>query len=341
MRTVTPRLPAPALRNDGTCEILHRGPRGRAVRSLSPAVPSCCDASQKKTGGAAVTWTTSLRLRAHRAECGDAPHRPPRRRREEHSPHAQPGAAARRVPHRARRRPGSSASRSPLARPVDAVLMDVQLPDIDGLDRARAAPPGPARACPVIMMSGHGTIETAVKATRLGARDFLEKPIGRDRLLVALRNALEHRGSGGGAGVAPRRGRQVRDGGTRPGDAAALPPGPARGTERGPRPHHRRERHRQGAGRPRAPPEQPARLGTLRPGELRGGAARAHRERALRPREGRLHRRARAAAGKVRARLRRHPLPRRGGRHAGHHAGQAAPRAAGVASSSGWAAPRR
>ena len=46
---------------------------------------------------------------------------------------------------------------------------------------------------PVIMMSGHGTIETAVRATRLGARDFLEKPIGRDRLLVALRNALEHR----------------------------------------------------------------------------------------------------------------------------------------------------
>ena len=42
------------------------------------------------------------------------------------------------------------------------------------------------------MMSGHGTIETAVKATQLGARDFLEKPIARDRLLVALRNALEH-----------------------------------------------------------------------------------------------------------------------------------------------------
>ena len=42
------------------------------------------------------------------------------------------------------------------------------------------------------MMSGHGTIDTAVKATQLGARDFLEKPIARDRLLVALRNALEH-----------------------------------------------------------------------------------------------------------------------------------------------------
>jgi len=45
---------------------------------------------------------------------------------------------------------------------------------------------------PVIMMSGHGTIDTAVKATQLGARDFLEKPISRDRMLLALKNALEH-----------------------------------------------------------------------------------------------------------------------------------------------------
>ncbi len=43
------------------------------------------------------------------------------------------------------------------------------------------------------MMSGHGTIDTAVRATQLGARDFLEKPISRERLLVALRNALQHR----------------------------------------------------------------------------------------------------------------------------------------------------
>jgi DNA-binding NtrC family response regulator len=79
-----------------------------------------------------------------------------------------------------------------LARPVDAVLMDVRLPDLDGitvLERLLQSRPG----LPVLMMSGHGTIETAVRATRLGARDFLEKPIARDRLLLALRNALEHR----------------------------------------------------------------------------------------------------------------------------------------------------
>ena len=77
------------------------------------------------------------------------------------------------------------------ARPVDAVLMDVKMPDLDGMTAlARLMELKPE--LPVIMMSGHGTIDTAVKATQLGARDFLEKPISRDKLLVALRNALKH-----------------------------------------------------------------------------------------------------------------------------------------------------
>ncbi len=77
------------------------------------------------------------------------------------------------------------------ARPVDAVLMDVKMPDMDGLtalEKLHASKPD----LPVIMMSGHGTIDTAVRATQLGARDFLEKPIARDKLLVSLRNALKH-----------------------------------------------------------------------------------------------------------------------------------------------------
>ncbi|AKQ64811.1 Nitrogen regulation protein NtrX [Myxococcus hansupus] len=77
------------------------------------------------------------------------------------------------------------------ARPVDAVLMDVKMPDMDGLT-ALAKLTELKPELPVIMMSGHGTIDTAVKATQLGARDFLEKPIARERLLVALRNVLKH-----------------------------------------------------------------------------------------------------------------------------------------------------
>jgi two-component system nitrogen regulation response regulator NtrX len=76
-------------------------------------------------------------------------------------------------------------------RPVEAVLLDVRLPDLDGLlvlERLLALRPG----LPVIMMSGHATIDTAVRATQLGARDFLEKPIARDRLLLALKNCFEH-----------------------------------------------------------------------------------------------------------------------------------------------------
>ncbi len=73
--------------------------------------------------------------------------------------------------------------------PVDAVLSDVVMPEMDGLEflaRVRERAPD----VPVILMSGQATVETAVKATRLGALDFVEKPVGLDRLLLTLRNAL-------------------------------------------------------------------------------------------------------------------------------------------------------
>jgi two-component system nitrogen regulation response regulator NtrX len=75
---------------------------------------------------------------------------------------------------------------------VDLVLLDVWLPGMDGLEtlqkiRALDNPPE------VIMISGHGTIETAVRATKLGAYDFLEKPLSIDRTLIVLKNAIDNK----------------------------------------------------------------------------------------------------------------------------------------------------
>ena len=72
----------------------------------------------------------------------------------------------------------------------DAVILDVQLPGIDGIETLRRLKDGDGEL-PVIMISGHGTIATAVAATRSGAFDFVEKPLSRERLLVAVRNALK------------------------------------------------------------------------------------------------------------------------------------------------------
>jgi two-component system nitrogen regulation response regulator NtrX len=72
------------------------------------------------------------------------------------------------------------------------VLLDVWLPGIDGietLERLKSTYPETA----VIMISGHGSIETAVRATRLGALDFIEKPLQIDRTVLAVRNALRQR----------------------------------------------------------------------------------------------------------------------------------------------------
>jgi two-component system nitrogen regulation response regulator NtrX len=72
---------------------------------------------------------------------------------------------------------------------MDALLFDVRLPDGSGIDLLRQVQLQDVTA-PVIMISGHATIADAVEATRAGAFDFLEKPLSRDRVLVALKNAI-------------------------------------------------------------------------------------------------------------------------------------------------------
>ncbi len=76
--------------------------------------------------------------------------------------------------------------------PYDLVLLDIWMDELDGIEtlqRIRRQWP----QIPVIMMSGHGTIETAVRATKLGAFDFVEKPLSLEKLLVLIRNALQAR----------------------------------------------------------------------------------------------------------------------------------------------------
>ena len=73
----------------------------------------------------------------------------------------------------------------------DLILLDIWMPDSDGISLLREWSESGTGDAPVIMMSGHGTMETAVEATRLGAYDFLEKPLSMAKLLLTVRRALE------------------------------------------------------------------------------------------------------------------------------------------------------
>jgi DNA-binding NtrC family response regulator len=73
----------------------------------------------------------------------------------------------------------------------DLVLLDIWMPDVDGITLLREWSSGGGLDCPVIVMSGHGTLETAIEATRLGAHDFVQKPISLAKLLSIVNQALE------------------------------------------------------------------------------------------------------------------------------------------------------
>ena len=93
----------------------------------------------------------------------------------------------------------------------DLVLLDIWMPQVDGITLLREWSASIVDGCPVVMMSGHGTVETAVEATRLGAFDFVEKPLSLAKLLRTVERALD-------------RGRK-RDGSGRPAATAGAPVG--------------------------------------------------------------------------------------------------------------------
>ncbi len=191
----------------------------------------------------------------------------------------------------------------------DIVLTDLIMDGVGGLEVLAKA----KRELPdaeVVILTGHSTIKTAVTRCRPVRTTYLTKPLDINELrtvadkvvAVAAAGALEPR-----APAPAQRAVRIRGGHRQlAADARGRRPAPPDRADDRHGPDHRRERHRQGTGRQGPAQQQPAAVQAVRPAELRGPEREHPRKRALRPRQGGLHRRRPRAQGLVRVRQRRH-----------------------------------
>ena len=191
----------------------------------------------------------------------------------------------------------------------DIALLDIKMPGMDGMElqaRLREADPD----LTVIIMTGYASVETAVQALKHGAYDYITKPVDPDELSHLVSNALEHKRARREVvrlrenlqEVFPEHGADRQEPGHEEGDGADR----NGGAHRSHRADHRRKRHGQGSGGARHPRRRPAALHADGDHPLRRAHRNAARKRAVRPREGRVHRRAVPQEGQVRSGRRRH-----------------------------------
>ncbi len=155
--------------------------------------------------------------------------------------------------------PARSVSRKPTARAYDVIVLDIWLPGLDGLTTLQRLRERQIDS-QVVIISGHGNIESAVRAIKMGAFDFIEKPLSLEKTVLVVRNALRQRDLEAENRVLRAQGRSpaaAHDGRREPGDAAPARAGGAGRADQRPRADSRRERHRQGTGRAHDSSAQP------------------------------------------------------------------------------------
>ena len=173
------------------------------------------------------------------------------------------------------------------------------MPELSGLDLIRelvASTPEGERP-QILMMTAHATVESAIEAMKLGALDYLQKPFEIDELLVVVAARARAPAAAHRAPLPAQRARRavrpLRHRRPQPRDAGGDPARRAGRRDQEHGAHHRRDRHRQGAGRARHPRPQRAARHAAHQGQLRGDSRDAARVRAVRPRARRVHRRRR------------------------------------------------